>query len=85
MRQAKIYARIFGYSILATAPAGSMDFTVEWKQISGDRKAGKITLTVSSISSDDQIKSDLREQLAAHLTTELATDIKPRDIVGYSA
>lgn len=85
MRQAKIYARIYGYAIPADAPQGSMDFTIEWKQISAPKRAGKTTFRVGLISSDDQIKSDLREQLADKLTVELGIEIKPRDIVGYSA
>lgn len=85
MRQAKIYARIYGYAIPADAPQGSMDFTIEWKQITGLRAAGKATFRVALISSDDQIKSDLREQLADKLTIDLGIEIKPRDIVGYSA
>ena len=85
MRLAKVYARTFGYSVPANLPAGKMEFTVEYKLLVGDKQGGKVTFIVDDVSSDDKLKADIREKLADHLTQALGTDIKPRDIVGYSA
>jgi hypothetical protein len=83
-RKAKVFARLFGYSCPITLPEGQLQITVEWKALTGSRLGGKASFILTEVSSDDQLSEDIREQLAAHLSNVLATQIKPRDIVGYS-
>ena len=84
-RNAKVFARLFGYAMPPGTPDGSLQITVEYKLLSGTRAGSKVTFTISDIVSDAQISSDIREALANHLTTIYAPEVfRPRDIVGYS-
>lgn len=85
MRSAKVYARVFSYAIPDDLAAGSVEFTVEWKLLSGTKEGGKAKFVLTSLVSDDQVKSDLRDALATYLSARFAETIQPRDIVGYSA
>jgi ribosomal protein L10 len=85
-RRAKIFARVFDYNATPQMPDGQMVFTVEWKRLAGTRVGGKVKITVSDITSSEQLTADLRESLAAQLSAKFAPEvIQPKDIVGYSA
>jgi hypothetical protein len=85
-QSAKIFARVFAYAIPANLPDGQMQITIEWKRIGGNREGGKHTVVVDDIASDDKLRADLRDLLAAHLSQKFAPErIRPREIVGYSA
>lgn len=84
-RNAKVFARVFGFSIPAGAPASTMDFVVEWKLLGGTREGGKETFTITALKTDDKLKVDLRDALAEFLSTKFAPQVfEARDIVGYS-
>lgn len=83
--QAKVFARVFDFTSVPAMDDGTMVFTVEWKLITGTRAAGKTRFTVDDISTDDQVRGDLRDQLASFLSAKFAPAVyRPRDIVGYS-
>ena len=82
---AKVFARIFDYTSTPEMDDGQMIFTVEWKRMTGARDAGKVKITVSEISSDNEIKNELKQELADYLSYRYSPEIfKPKDIVGYS-
>lgn len=83
--RAKFFARVFDYAAEPTMEAGSMRFTVEWKRLDGARQGGKAIFVIDDISTDRQLKDDLRDKLAEHLSSRFAPEVvRPRDIVGYS-
>jgi hypothetical protein len=82
---ARIFARIFSYSVPDGADDGEMSFVIEWKLLESPFDSGKITFTPPPIISDTRLKDDLRDALASYLSTRYSPEtFQPRDIVGYS-
>jgi hypothetical protein len=83
--KAKVFARLFDYSVPDGSADASMRFTIEYKLLTGTRKGGKVSFLVNDIQTQDRLTDDLRDLLAAHLSTTFAPIVfRPRDIVGYS-
>lgn len=84
-QQAKIFARVFDYSVPDASPASTMRFTIEWKMLRAPFEQGKFPVIVNNIVNDSRLKDDLRDALATYLAGRFPTEgIRPRDIVGYS-
>ena len=86
MAVAKVFARLFDYAGTPTMEAGTLRFTMEWKLLGGSRASGKFVFTnTDPLVSDDKLRADLRDALAAFLSQKYAPEVfRPRDIIGYS-
>jgi len=84
MRHAKVFSKMFGYSVPDSLADGKMIITVEYKVLFGAKQGGKVTFTIDDVSSSEKIRADIDDLLSSYLSELLSIEIKPRDIVTYS-
>ena len=75
----KFYARVFSHQRNA---AGAIEVVMEYISFTMPYRSGKASAVVSAIVNEAKITDDLKEALAAHLTTKYGQSFSDRDIVG---
>ena len=78
----RIFAKLESYNREVTNTAGCLTLIVEWKQIAGENRGGKVTFPNVKISNNDRLRNLVRELLLDHLSaTYPEENFKERDLV----
>ncbi len=59
----KLFARLEAFNRETTNTAGCLTLVIEWKQIAGEIRGGKVTLPNVKISHPDRLRNLVREML----------------------
>lgn len=81
--QAKVYARVFSHARDMQLPDGWLKVVLEYVILNGPQRSGKLEVAVGPLNSERNMEDDMKEALAAALSTKYAPEIfRVRDIVG---
>lgn len=79
---AKVYAWVFTYK-RPDIGEHAINVMLEYALLSGAKRSGKVEIQISDIKNEQAMTEDLKEGLAAHLSTVYAPEVfKVKEIVG---
>ena len=78
----KVFANVFTRVHRNGDPDNSLTFVLEYTFMDDPPRSGKCEVQVTPIHREDRLTSDLKEALAAFLTTKYSTSFTDRDVVG---